>query len=124
MYKDLIKNKEIYSLQLPKTIVPIPTLEDYDNGFIQRYFIQKANDSNGFAYEVSETEYEQYFINPYWSSQEMRWRITGPINPVYSDNGSITDKGVIESNKSSIAIASTKIKNIGLYLPNLLQFHK
>jgi hypothetical protein len=43
---------------------------------------------------------------------------------LYSNNGSMTDIGVIASNAASISIISNKIKNIGLYLPNLLQFHK
>ena len=56
MYKDLIKDKEIHSLQTPKTFVPSPTSDDYANGFIQRYFCQKANDDNGFVYELDENE--------------------------------------------------------------------
>ena len=124
MYKDLVKDREIYSLQTPKTFVPSPTSDDYDNGFIQRYFCQKANDTNGFVYELDENEYEITKSNPYWITAEMRWRITGPINTIYSDRGKITDLGVISSNSASIAITSSKIKNIGLYLPNLVQYHK
>ena len=54
----------------------------------------------------------------------MKWRITGPITPVYNIDGILTDKGVIESNNASISIISEKIKNVKLYLPNILQFHK
>jgi hypothetical protein len=43
---------------------------------------------------------------------------------MYNDMGEESDKGVINSNKASISIASLKIKNISLYLPNLKQFHK
>lgn len=124
MYNDLIKNKELYSLQTPNTIVPFPSENDYDYGSIDRYFTQRANDSNGFVYEVDENEYNDLLQNPYWTVATMRWRISGPIDVVYGPNGKLTDMGVKASNSASIAIASVKIKNIGLYLPNLIQFHK
>jgi hypothetical protein len=124
MYKDLIKGRELYSLDFPKTIVPSPNDIDYENGFINRYFTQRVNDSNSFVFEINLEEYNSLLENPYWTSGEMRWRITGPTSSVYSNNGTITDIGVISSNTASISILSSKIKNIGLYLPNLLQFHK
>jgi hypothetical protein len=124
MYKDLIKDKELYSLDFPKTIVPSPTDIDYENGFINRYFTQRVNDSNSFVFEIDLEEYNSILENPYWTLEEMRWRITGPKSAVYSNNGNITDIGVIASNRASISIVSNKIKNIGLYLPNLLQFYK
>jgi len=124
MYKDLIKDKELYSLDFPKTIVPSPMDIDYENGFINRYFTQRVNDSNSFVFEIDLEEYNSLLENPYWTLEEMRWRITGPKSAVYSNNGNITDIGVIASNHASISIASDKIKNIGLYLPNLLQFYK
>jgi hypothetical protein len=124
MYKDLIKGRELYSLDFPKTIVPTTTDIDYENGFINRYFTQRVNDSNSFVFEISLEEYNLLLENPYWTLEEMIWRITGPKSAVYSNNGTITDIGVVASNTASISIASNKIKNIGLYLPNLLQFYK
>jgi hypothetical protein len=124
MYTDLIQGKELYSLDFPKTIVPTPTNIDYENGFIDRYFTQKVNEKNGFVFEIDLDEYFDLIENPYWILEKMTWRITGPIDAVYSMNGMITDIGVISSNSASISITSNKIKNIGLYLPNLLQFHK
>ena len=57
MYKDLIKDKKIYSLNIPKTIVPSPTDDDYSNGVIDRFFTQKVNDYNGFVYEINSDTY-------------------------------------------------------------------
>ena len=37
MYKDIAKNIEIFKIEYPKTIVPNPTTNDYDLGFIRRY---------------------------------------------------------------------------------------
>jgi hypothetical protein len=124
MYNNLISGKTNYSLDFPKTIVPIPSDTDYENGFIERYFTQKVNDKNSYVFEIDKEEYSNLFENPYWISEIMKWRITGPITPVYNIDGILTDKGVIESNNASISIISEKVKNVGLYLPNILQFHK
>jgi hypothetical protein len=124
MYSDLISGKTNYSLDFPKTIVPIPSDTDYENGFIERYFTQKVNDKNSYVFEIDKEVYFDLFENPYWISEIMKWRITGPITPVYNIDGILTDKGVIESNNASIKIVSEKVKNVGLYLPNILQFYK
>lgn len=119
-----VKKSQIFDLNTPQTIVPVPTDADYENGFIIRYFIRKANDVNGFVFEVSKDGYETYIENPYWVVGEMRWRISGPLNPVFKETGDIDDFGVLESNKKSIMYTSKTIKNIALYLPNILQFYK
>ena len=124
MYKDLVRNRETFSLKSPNTIVPIPTNNDYASAYINRYFIQRVSDVNGFVYEISKSDFEAYLENPYWIAVSMRWRIAGPLNMVYDSNGNLIDKGVIESNKSSLSTISLKIKNISLYLPNIKQFHK
>jgi hypothetical protein len=124
MYTDLIKGKITYSLDFPKTIVPSPQTLDYENGFIERYFAQRANDSNAFVFEINLEEYIELSTNPYWSVGKMRWRLNGPIDGVYSLNGLLVDVGVRSSNLASISIISEKIKNIDLYLINPLQFYK
>ncbi len=124
MYKDIAKNIENFTLQIPKTIIPIPTEFDYDNGFIRRYFIQKTNDSNGFVFEVSEEVHDELRDNPFWKVADLKWRITGPKQTVYNQKGELSDIGVEITNKQIINLTSKTIKNISLYLPNLLQFHK
>ena len=124
MYSDLVKNKTYYSLDVPKTIVPSPTKDDYESSFIERYFIQRTNDINGFVYEIDLNVYNTIKLNPYWITEVLNWRISGPTNEVYNDSGLLIDKGVINSNKASISLASQKLKNVGLYLPNVLQFYK
>ena len=70
------------------------------------------------------TIFKELEENPYWKTAILRWRIKGPINPVYNDMGQLMDMGVLQSNKNSIKITASTLKNIGLYLPNILQFHK
>jgi len=124
MYKDLRQNKVDYNFTNPKTIVPIPKETDYENGFMQRYYCQKVNDLNGFVFEIDNTTFKELQDNPYWKTAILRWRIKGPIDAVYNDMRQLMDMGVIQSNKNSIQITASTLKNIGLYLPNILQFHK
>jgi len=124
MYKDIAKNIENFTLQIPKTVIPIPTEFDYDNGFIRRYFIQKTNDSNGFVFEVSEEVHDELRDNPFWKVADLKWRITGPKETVYNQKGELADIGVEITNKQIINLTSKTIRNISLYLPNLLQFYK
>jgi hypothetical protein len=124
MYKDVAKNIENFTLQIPKTVIPIPSEFDYDNGFLRRYFIQKTNDSNGFVFEVSEEIHDELRDNPFWKAADLKWRITGPKETVYNQKGELSDIGVEITNKQIINLTSKTIRNISLYLPNLLQFHK
>ena len=66
----------------------------------------------------------QLLKNPYWLSESIYWRITGPLDMVYNDNGMVVDKGVFNANRASIRLGAETIKNLGLYLPNILQFYK
>jgi len=124
MYKDIAQNLDMFKIELPKTIVPIPNENDYNVGFIRRYFTQKANDGNGYVFEISEELYNKLNETAFWTCADIKWRITGPLNTTYKDNGEIDDRGVMNSNKVSIALATNKVNNISLYLPNLLQFYK
>jgi len=124
MYKDVAKNIDVFKIEYPDTIVPIPNSQDYENGFIRRYFIRQSNDINGHIFEISNDLYSNYLKNPFWIAEQVKWRITGPIETTYKDNGEINDVGVKNSNTAALNIASIKLKNIKLYFPNLLQFYK
>lgn len=111
-----------YNAPKIRTIIPEPTENDYLNGYIQRYFVQKINDKSASIYEVSDTEYNRVLTKPIYNGVSIKWRITGPISE--SLINSVIDKGVRESNRISISLATDTIPNLKFYLPNLLQFHK
>jgi hypothetical protein len=124
MYKNLLSSPDLFVIKYPKTIVPIPSESDYQLGFIRRYFIRKANEPEGHIFEVESSVYVEYTKNPFWMGDSIKWRIAGPLNVIFNSKGELEDKGVIDANKASISAASTILKNIKLYLPNLLQFYK
>lgn len=124
MYKDIANNLKLFEVNIPQTIVPTPNKDDYQIGFIVRYFVQKRNDENAHIFEVNQTEYQKLKTNSHWKVIDLKWRIRGPQNTTYKIDGTIDDKGVIDSNKAAITRASYSLKNIALYLPNVLQFYK
>jgi hypothetical protein len=124
MYKDVANNLELFKIKYPKTFVPLPNDIDYRNGFIERYFVRKANDNNGHIFEVNEDVYNNYQNNPFWICEKLYWRISGPLDGIYDETGIKSDIGVRASNRESIKLLFKRMPNLGLYLPNLLQFHK
>ena len=110
----LIKSKQGNLIDIPNVSVSIPNPTDKDNfkGYIVRYFVQKANDTNSVIYEVSKSNYTQITSSPIYVNVKLDWRLVGdPIE-------------IKKSNTASVRIASKTIPKISLYLPNLLQFYK
>ena len=124
MYNDVLNSPDDYKIEYPETIIPSPGDSEYSLGFIKRYFIKRSNDPNAHIYEVAEGDYTAYLKNPFWNAVSIKWRIIGPLNETYKLNGEVDDKGVVYSNKAAIGIAKETMKNIGLYLPNILQFYR
>lgn len=106
------------------TYVPNPIDSDYQRGWITRYFVQKTNDINSPIYEIDVSNTVKYGKNPYLNLVSIKWRISGPPNSKYDESGRLLDKGVIESNISSIQTVIQIIPNLKRYLPNLLQFYR
>lgn len=95
-----------------QTLVPSPTSDDYKKGYLQRYFIQKTNDESGYIYEVENYYYTEVLSNPFFRGVVLKWKISG------------NREEVKEMNRKSVNYVSKDMKNLSLYLPNYLQFHK
>jgi hypothetical protein len=111
-----------YSAPSIRAFIPVPTENDYLNGYIRRYFVQKINDKSAAIYEVSDIEYGRVLTKPMYEGVSIKWRISGPLSEQLTN--SVIDKGVRESNRISISLVNDKIPNLKFYLPNLLQFYK
>lgn len=94
------------------TSIPKPKKINFTRGYITRYFIQKSNDTSAPIYEVSADNVTSYANNPLYVTVSLDWRLTGEKSEIK------------KSNQISIRLASKVIPKIGLYLPNLLQFHQ
>jgi hypothetical protein len=92
--------------------IPTPTDLDYQRGYIVRYFIQKANDTQSRITEVDYIGYSKFVENAFYSTVSLDWKIKG------------TDEEIRECNFKSIKTGIDKIPLIQSYLPNLVQFRK
>ena len=111
-YDKINKNDNIFNIPRFKPYAPNPTNDDYGIGYIMRYFIQKANDENGYVFEIDKSYFIDFAENPFYTAIQLNWRIKG------------TAEEVMNSNKKSINISYERMPSLKLYLPNLLQFHK
>jgi hypothetical protein len=95
-----------------KVVAYIPEITDaeYNIGYIVRYFVQKTNDDNSPIFEVDAENLTQVQSDPYYKTTSLKWRITG------------TPQEIMDSNQASIKLAYIEMKNLKLYLSNLLQF--
>jgi hypothetical protein len=92
--------------------VPTPTDLDYERGYIVRYFIQKANDTQSRITEVDYIGYSKFVGDVFYTTVSLDWKIKG------------TDEEIKECNFKSIKTGIDKISLIQSYLPNLVQFKK
>jgi hypothetical protein len=96
----------------PISYFPKPTDGDYYNRYIERYFIQKANDINAPIFEIEAINASNANFNDYYSMVSIQWRLVG------------TPQEIMESNSNSVRAATITIPNLSHYLSNLLQFAK
>ena len=123
-YKKLLGKRGVKTSVPISAYIPTPKEIDYNRGYIRRFFAQRSNDKTSPIIEISSDSFNRIGRSNIYRVVTLRWRIKGPLEPVFNLNNEITDKGVRESNKVAIRIASEKIKNLKLYLPNFLQFYK
>lgn len=111
-YTQIVNLDSDYKFQSPTPHIPKPTLIDYEDGYLIRYFIQKSNDVDGRVIEVSSKTFTKYTQNLFFTSVSLDWAISGDINMVR------------EQNKKSVIYAAKTMKAIQLYLQNFTQFLK
>ena len=70
------------SSNIPKN-KPTPTETDYSNGYIDRFFVKKANEN--IIFEISYSS-AVYINTNLYKPVQVKWKISGPKNDVYKNN--------------------------------------
>lgn len=109
-YKKINNPNAIYNSVKIQTHAANPNEIDYKRGYVTRYFIQKANDSDSTIYEVDYIGFSKFIDNPFYTHVNLNWRIIG------------TDEQIKDSNFKAIRLLTPRIPKLQLYLPNLLQY--
>jgi len=111
-YTDVAKLSREYDLNVIKPFIPTTNQNDYNRGYITRFFTQKSNDSASTVYEIHSSTYSKLSNNPFFNTVSLDWQIIG------------TEEKIKDVNKRSIQFAAKTLPAVQLYLPNLLQFRK
>jgi len=111
-YRSIITNGYLFKVKKIETFVPTPDDNDYQRGYIDRYFIQKSNDNSAPIFEISKNQYVSYLVNPFFTAVSIIWRLAG------------SNDEISQSNLKSIKLGCVDMRNLYTYLPNTLQFSK
>jgi hypothetical protein len=93
----------------PTSYFPQPIESDYTKGYLNRYFTKKIN-TPGYVIEISPEEYAAIkngtvsYNVAYWMTQEIFWKLTGPLNQVRISQYDIR-AGIIDTNKRLVETA-------------------
>ena len=119
----LLKPNIILNYEIPTTSAAVITKQDINNGYVNRYFLQKINETK--ILEVNQTTYEKWASNiidkKLYNATSLQWSITGNIEDITI--GGVLTMGIISKNKQAIETASSTIPDLALVLPNLAQYY-
>lgn len=97
---------------------PLPTLNDYDRGFFERFFVRQKG--TGQIFEISEDEFRQFENNRFFIRFSLNWKISGPRNDVFNDAGYPIRTGVEDTNRR--IVEDVDQRGIEDKLDDLLQY--
>lgn len=119
----LLKPGIVLKYETPSASSVVIKKMDIDNGYVNRYFLQKINETK--ILEVSQITYDKWASNvidkKLHNAATLQWSITGNIEDV-TING-ILSIGVISKNKTAVEEASQTIPDLALILTNFTQFY-
>ena len=97
---------------------PLPQKNDYETGFIYRYFVKKINDKT--IYEISKENYVDVSPNIY-AKISIEWKLTGKKYNVFQNKIKIYD-GVYDHNIAQINKYKQYLPGLEKILRNPLEF--
>ena len=109
--------KEIVKDYTPELTIPDPyflqpSQEDYDNGFVERYFYKRKGSTT--INEISKKGFGN-LNSPYYQKLKLKWKITGPLNDTTEETG------IIDTNRRTILLYQNEFTGLERYLTNLQQ---
>lgn len=100
-----------------KNYFPSPSDEDYERGYVNRYFAKKIGIINGEIIEISKEQYDEYNGNLSTYNGLMHkflmieWKIKGRIRDLH-ENGVLIESGILDANLRTLRNAETIMPGI------------
>ena len=112
--------KEVVKDYTPELTIPDPyflqpSQEDYDNGFVERYFYKRKGSTT--INEISKKGFGN-LNSPYYQKLKLKWKITGPLNDTTEEIG------IIDTNRRTILLYQNEFTGLERYLTDLQQSAK
>lgn len=111
-YSSVAKLGQEFSAKKISAHIPTPQDIDYQRGYIVRYFIQKANDTDSKIFEVDEYAFAKFTNSPFHTAVQLDWRLIGSTDDIR------------QSNMKAINFVRKEMPALKMYLVNYLQFSK
>ena len=124
IYDNLIKKKlpEVFPYQM----LPIPELEDYENGKFTRYFLRRRNYSTyEDIIEVNKPQWKLWkkpndgINEKLYQGLELSWKLTGPLRDV--PNTFNTEYGVADTNQRLVFLKDREMVGLKNYLTDYIE---
>lgn len=125
LYSALTKNRgKLDGIIFTHPVSKKPKISDinYENEYIQRYFVKKRNAETSTIYEVGLDQFNTIQKNPFYLCITVLWKIKGKLETTDTQDGKIL--GVREFNLNSISKAKNRMTGISLLLNNPLEFYR
>ena len=123
---DSIKQIDIEKQKKPNLDKEPITDKDIKNGFVQRYFGYRYDSQ---CLELNKEKYNQIgtkdgLSNVLWTKVKLKWKIVGPVYDIKDERGNITESGVLDTNKRTVALYSEKYPSLKLKLLDYLEYYQ
>ncbi len=104
--------------------IPQPTPDDYDRGFIIRYFCRPTVRKTGEIFEISNNTFNRLSDNPLYIAIEITWKIGGNLDTAVMESTGKYEisKSIKQANTNVIKDAEARMPGITQKLTNLYQF--
>lgn len=108
----------------PIAYIPEPKDDDYERGYINRYFIRKRNDKYAPVIEIDEYQFAEVkkasnLSQSIFMTHQTQWKIAGSLQDVVNSNGYVIAKGVLSVNEALRATAEAALPGCALAMKNL-----
>jgi hypothetical protein len=128
IFDDINQGEDVKKYIVPTTYYPLKnlTIDDYKQGWFERFFVKRRNDSSSGITEVTKKSFETLAkkgsgINgSLYYGISLRWKIGGNEETIVEKG--ITIYGIEETNKRTLFLKESKMPGITKFLGDLQEF--
>jgi hypothetical protein len=111
----------------PKPIIIKPIELDYDTGYVDRFFVEKAINVEKYPTEVDNKQFQKYntvknINGGLYLMVILNWKLTGSLRDRRDAKGNLIERGIYEHNALEVEKGSRQIPNLSYVIKNYIEF--